>query len=180
MIALRWLSPRWMIPQTSRSDAATGGGDVIGPQRLARGWLWTPYLAALVVAWVLAAGQGQAGHTMGGGGDCWDPNNPKLICRTNWNHDGTSTEIRLVDYFSGQRPAWFSSADSARSGWNGPQDAVDFSWTARPSLDTLTEVYCRTSVQANNNNPCPFSATVYAEPPGDIYDVNQEGIYPRG
>lgn len=75
---------------------------------------WAAYLVATVAAWALAAGQGEAGHTIGGG-DC---NSSPQLCRNTYVQDHVLC-IRTIDQFSSQRPAWYSSANIAVGNWTG-------------------------------------------------------------
>ncbi len=65
----------------------------------------TIYLSVFIVLWTLAAGQAQAGHTIGGR-DCW--HGAPVLCRNTWL-EGSLLNVRLIDQFSIPRPTWMAA-----------------------------------------------------------------------
>jgi hypothetical protein len=114
-------------------------------------FVWV-HLLAVIGLWVLAASHASAGHTIESG-SCWEGGSHPYLCRNTWV-EGQLLKVRLIDEFSSVRPAWYSSAETARSNWTLAAGPQVLSWSPQTN-DTW--VYLN---WGETGNPAALTSTV--------------------
>lgn len=118
-------SEGWLVTRLSRSRPA--------------GFLLTLVVAAIgfTIPQIVVPQRVDAGHTAGPNGNCWRYNDA-LMCKTTYdcyassppsldlNCPAQELRVRLVDYFSDARPAWWNAMHEAQRNWNGYYGPWDF------------------------------------------------------